>query len=548
MSNHIKHLGEVFEHSVENFGDKLALKKGDTQYTYRQLKAAVIKVKNYLLSLGLKKGEKFAVLGENRPEWAIGYLGIVRAGLVVVPVDRLLSEAEILHILRESDAKGVIASEDYLDKIETVQQELRTIKHVIPMNTLDTLPPKKDIAVEAIDPDALAVLIFTSGTTGTSKAVMLSHNNILENLKSIDGIIEVKEKDTLVSIIPMHHTFEGTAGFILPLYKGAAVYYPLSIKPKDLLATMKEAQVTCLIAVPLLFEKFLGAVHRKVAAAPLPTKVLFGAISGIGSVVKFLRKPLFARVRNEMGLGNLRIACAGGAALTEKVAKGLKLLAIPIIQGYGLTETAPVISVSPLEKPKVASVGLPIPRVEVKISEPDDNGIGEIIVRGPNVMLGYYKNKKATDEILKKGWLYTGDLGWIDDDGYLYITGRKKSLIVTQTGKNVYPEELEEKIVKSQWVSEVLVIPRIDPETKKEKICALVFPDYELLEQYSIAKDITLTEDDVNSIVKDVIHEVNADLPDYKKITEFEIREEEFPKTTTKKIKRHLFIERGMRV
>lgn len=548
MSKDIKYLGEVFEHSVENFGDKLALKKGGTQYTYRQLKAAVIKVKNYLLSLGLKKGDTFAVFGENRPEWAIGYLGIVRAGFVVVPVDRLLSEAEILHILRESDAKGVIASENYFDKIETVQQELPSIKHVIPMDKLKGLPEKEEVAVEGIDPDSLAVLIFTSGTTGTSKAVMLSHNNILENLKSVDGIIEVNEKDTLVSIIPMHHTFEGTAGFILPLYKGAAVYYPPSIKPKDLLATMKEAQVTCLIAVPLLFEKFLGAVHRKVAAAPIPTRIMFGAISGIGSVVKFLRKPLFARVRKEMGLGNIRIACAGGAALTEKVAKGLKLLAIPIIQGYGLTETAPVISVSPLEKPKVASVGLPVPGVEVKIHEPDENGIGEIIVRGPNIMLGYYKNQKATDEILKDAWLYTGDLGWLDDEGYIYITGRKKSLIVTQTGKNIYPEELEAKIIKSQWVSEVLVIPRIDPETKKERICALIFPDYDLLEQYSIAKDITLSEEDVNSMIKRVVREANEMLPDYKKITEFEIREEEFPKTTTKKIKRHLFIERGMRV
>ncbi len=548
MSEDIKHLGEVFKQSVKNFPDKLALKKEDTKYTYRQLEAAVIKVKNYLLSLGLKKGEKFGVFGENRPEWAIGYLGIVRAGFVVVPVDRLLSEAEMLHILRESEAKGVISSENYLDKVETVQQELPSIKHVIPMNTLKDLPDEKEVPVEDIDPDGLAVLIFTSGTTGTSKAVMLSHNNILENLKSVDGIIEIHENDTLVSIIPMHHTFEGTAGFILPLYKGAAVYYPPSIKPKDLLATMKEAQVTCLIAVPLLFEKFLGAVHRKVAAAPIPTRIMFGAISGIGSVMKFLRKPLFARVRREMGLGNLRIACAGGAALTTKVAHGLELLALPIIQGYGLTETAPVISVSPLEKPKVASVGVPIPGVEVKIHEADENGIGEIIVRGPNVMLGYYKNKKATDEVLKDGWLYTGDLGWIDDDGYLYITGRKKSLIVTQTGKNIYPEELEAKVIKSQWVSEVLVIPRIDPETRKEKICALIFPDYELLEQYSIAKDITLSEEDVNSMIKDVVRQANEELPDYKKITEYEIREEEFPKTTTKKIKRHLFIERGVRV
>lgn len=548
MDKRIETLGEVFEYAVKKFPDRLALKKGDLTFTYMQLKAEVIKLKNYLLGLDLKRGDKFAVLGENRPEWAIGYLSIVRAGLVVVPIDRLLSSAEILHILRSSEAKGVIVSENYIDCIEDVRTELSDFRHIIQMDETKDLKPAKDIPVEKIDPDSLAVLIFTSGTTGTSKAVMLSHNNIISNLISIDKIISVNENDTLVSIIPMHHTFEGTAGFIYPLYEGAAVYYPPSLKPKDLLATMKEANVSCLIAVPLLFEKFLAAVHRKIAAAPIPTKIMFNAISGIGSVFKFLRKPLFAKVRNEMGLGNLRIACAGGAALTEKVAQGLKLFAIPIIQGYGLTETSPVVSVSPLEKPKTASVGIPIPGVEVKIEKPGKDGIGEIIVRGPNVMLGYYKNENATREIIKDGWLYTGDLGFMDDDGYLYITGRKKSLIVTQTGKNIYPEELEEKIIKSQWVKEVLVVPRIDAKTKKESICALIFPDYELLEEYSISSEITMEKEDVEAIYKEVIREVNEGLPAYKKITQFEVREEEFPKTTTQKIKRHMFIERGIKV
>ncbi len=548
MDDTIKYLGEVFESSVKKFPNKLALKKGDIEYTYSQLKAEVIKLKNHLLGLGLKRGDTFAVFGENRPEWAIAYLAIVRAGLVVVPVDRMLSEAEILHVLRHSDAKGIIASESYLDTIEGVKAKLHVLKYVIPMNTINKLKPIQDISAGEIDPDSLAVLIFTSGTTGTSKAVMLSHSNIISNLKSVDKVIQINENDTLVSIIPMHHTFEGTAGFLYPLYEGAAIYYPESLKPKDLLATMKEANVTCLIAVPLLFEKFLGAVHKKVGSAALPTKIMFSAISGIGSLVKFLRKPLFAKVRREMGLGNLRIACAGGAALTEKVASGLKLFAIPIIQGYGLTETAPVISVSPLERPKTESVGIPIPGVEVKINEPDKKGVGEILVRGPNVMLGYYNNKEATDEIVKDGWLYTGDLGWLDDEGYLYITGRKKSIIVTQTGKNIYPEELEEKLIKSQWIQEVLVVPRIDPKTKKESILAMIFPDYELLEQYSIAKGVTLSEQDVESLFKDEIKKANVGLPAYKKITQFEIREEEFPKTTTKKIKRHLFIERGVKV
>ncbi|KPK64647.1 hypothetical protein AMJ83_00090 [candidate division WOR_3 bacterium SM23_42] len=548
MNKEIHLLGDVFERSVSNFPDKLALKKGDTTYTYRQLKAEVVKLKNHLLELGLKKGDKFAVMGENSPEWAISYLGIVRAGLVCVPVDRLSQDAEIIHILTQSEAKGIIVSESYLEKIDDLKGELKNIKWVISMAGIKKLSPKKDYPVTDIDPKGLAVLIFTSGTTGTSKAVMLSHYNIMCNMKSVERFIEINEKDSLCSIIPMHHTFEGTAGFLFPLFRGASIYYPASLKPTDILATMKESKVTCLIAVPLLFEKFVGAVYRKVASAPLSTKVMFNAISGIGSVIPFLRKPLFARVRREMGLGHLRIACAGGAALTEKVAKALQLLAIPILQGYGLTETSPVLSVSPLEKPKVKSVGVPIPDVEIKVADPDENGIGEIIARGPNIMLGYYKNEKATNEVLKDGWLYTGDLGYTDEEGYVYITGRKKSLIVTQTGKNVQPEEIEAKLIKSEWVKEVLVIPRIDQETKKEQICALIFPDYERLEQHSQEKGITMSETDIENMYKELVREVNEDLPIYKKVTEFEIRDEEFPKTTTQKIKRHLFIERGVRV
>lgn len=548
MSDEIKLLGEIFEKSVKNFPNKLALKKEDTAYTYAQLKDEVIKLKNYLLGMRLKKGDKFAVFGENRPEWAISYLAIVRAGLICVPVDRMSSDAEIIHIMRQSETKGVFCADNCIDKIEEVKPELGNLKYIIPMEDIKKLKATKSYPDPEVDPHSLAVLIFTSGTTGTSKAVMLSHTNIVSNLESIDRLIVVNEKDTLVSIIPMHHTFEGTAGFLLPLYKGAAVYYPASLKPKDIVATMKEAHVSCLIAVPLLFEKFLGAVYRKVAAASIPTKVIFNTLSGIGSVFKFLRKPLFGKVRREMGLGNIRIACAGGAALTEKVARGLELLALPIIQGYGLTETSPVVSVSPLEKPKVASVGVPIPGVEVKIDKPGEGGIGEILIRGPNVMLGYYKNQKATDEVLKDGWFHTGDLGHMDEEGYLYITGRIKSIIVTQTGKNIYPEEIEEKLVKSQWINEVLVIPRIDPDTKKELICALIFPNYELLEEYSASKGVTLSEEDVEIMFKEEVRKVNDLLPAYKRITKFEIREEEFPKTTTKKIKRHLFIDRGIKV
>jgi len=548
MNKEIKLLGEIFEKSARNSPNKLALKKGDTEYTYAQLKDAVIKLKNYLLGLGLNLGDKFSVIGENGPQWAIGYLAIVRAGLVCVPLDPMLKEGEIIHVLRESEARGILSSENHIYKIESVKDELKNLKWIIPLNNIKELDVREDIPSGQIDPDSLAVLIFTSGTTGTSKAVMLSHSNIISNIKSIAPVIILDQHDTMVSIIPMHHTFEGTCGFLYPLYCGAAVYYPPSLKPNDLQATMKSARVTCLVAVPLLFEKFLRAVHKKVAHSPVPTKILFNTISGIGSLFKSLRKPLFARVRREMGLENIKVAIAGGAALPAKVAKGLELFGIPILQGYGLTESSPVISVNPPENPKNDSVGPPIPDVQVRINDPDTSGIGEIVVRGPNVMLGYYRNKQATDEVLRDGWLYTGDLGHIDKDGYLCVIGRMKSIIVTPTGKNIYPEELEEKLIKSEWIEEVLVLPRINPKTKKEEICAIIYPNYQLLEHHSISKGITLSEQDIRSIYKDEVKRCNENLPAYKKINRFEIREEEFPKTTTKKIKRHLFIERGIRV
>ncbi len=548
MTDHVRTLGEIFENSVRDYPDKMALRKAENEYTYRDLKRVVQNMKDHLLDLGLKPGDRFGIIGENRPEWAISYLAICRAGLISVPLDPMLGEGEIIHILRESGAHGVFTSEGQRYKIDAIRHELKHFKWVIPMNDIRNLVSEREHPDPPCDPHGLAVLIFTSGTTGTSKAVMLSHENILSNIRAAIEVIQVKAEDRFVSIIPMHHTFEGTVGFLLALFTGASVHYPASLKPVDLVGTMKQAGVTLMVAVPILFEKLLNGVQRKIASAPVPTKVLFSTISGISSILPFLRKPLFAKVRREMGLDRLRIAVSGGAALPERVAVGLTALGIPIIQGYGLTESAPVLTVNPLERPKHASVGKSLPNVEVVIHEPDTNGIGELIARGPNVMMGYYNNQEATDDVIRNDWLYTGDLGYQDRDGYFYITGRRKSLIVTQTGKNIYPEELEEKLIKSPWIKEVLVVPRVEPKTKKEEVCALIFPDYEKLEQYSIAKNITMNEFEVQQIFKNEVRRVNEDLPVYKKITQFEIREEEFPKTTTLKIKRHMFIDRGIKV
>jgi len=542
-------IGEMLSLSAERMPDKTALRarraSGFFEITYRELDMKTEVLASELHELGCRPSDRIAVIGENRPEWAIAYLAIHKGAFVAVPLDPALKEAEIKHILNDAEVKTVIAAGSFADMLSEIKRDLPHLKFIISMENLDAvLKTKKPVAKHlAANPalDDLAVLIYTSGTTGSSKGVMLSHRNIISNVDSVYRFIDFDHRDNFLSILPLHHTFETTCGFLLPLYNNATITYSPSLKSKDIIATMRETGVTALLGVPLLFEKFHEGVRRNVKNSPVFKKVFFNIFYRISSAFRPASGPLFRSVREQLGMGKMRYVISGGAALPLRVSSFFETLGVPILQGYGLTESAPVLTVNPPERFRNQSVGKPVPDVKIAINEPDEQGIGEIIASGPNIMLGYYRNELATNAVLRDGWLFTGDLGWIDKEGYLHIAGRKKSVIVTAGGKNVYPEEVETVLLASPFIKETVVLPRVDPETKKEEVYAIVHPDYEKIDELARQERRVFEEPDVEKLVREEIHKQCDGIAEYKRVKSFRIREEEFPKTTTKKIKRYIF-------
>ncbi len=556
---------EMIRRSGEKFKDKIALKieRKDLKetLTYQEMIEKVSLFARGIKKLGFGKNSKIALIGENRPSWAIAYLGIQWTGAVVVPLDPQLKSPEIKHILIDSESEALVYSKMYEEVITEAVKGLKNIKLLICMDKVeektkkiiwmeDVIQNGKEVSYFPPQPslDDLSVLIYTSGTTGQSKGVMLSHRNIASNINSMYQAVYFDEKDRFISILPLHHTFEATCGFLAPLVAGCEIIYTPSLKSKEILDTMKKHKVTLMLGVPLLFEKIVLGIKRNVKEASAIKKTLFKTFYGLSKIIKPVSKlpgkVLFKGVRGAIGFENLRLVVSGGAALPRWVSDFLENIGVNILQGYGLTESSPVLTVNRAEKPKNESVGPPVPDVEIKIDSPDENGVGEICAKGPNIMLGYYKNKKATQEVLKDGWLYTGDLGWIDKEGYLYITGRKKNLIVTAAGKNVYPEEIEEKLLESPYIKEVLVIGKENPVTGREEVHAIIHPDYEEIDKMKP----DATEEEITELLKEEIKKYTKELADYKRVKSFEIREEEFPKTTTKKIKRYLFIKKPVKI
>ncbi|OQX56437.1 MAG: hypothetical protein B5M53_01405 [Candidatus Cloacimonas sp. 4484_209] len=451
-------LPEMVKRNAELYADKIALQirrgSGFEKITYAELFEKVRAIAAALMSIGVKDGEKAGVIGENRPEWAISYLSIVFAGGVVVPIDPQLKYREIGHILMLSGTKVVFCSEKYISVLQQCKETTGLPETIIIMETtskeglftLDDfikkgkeliakglyLPDTNKIGLE----DTLAI-IFTSGTTGKSKGVILSQRNIMFDVIASSKVVNVQENDNFISILPLHHTFEATAGFILPLYKGVTITYASSLKSRDIIADIKDSNATIMLGVPLLFEKMLKGLQKGISEQKF---IVRSFINTNLAIVRSLRKllgsepgrVLFSSLRQKAGLGSLRLLISGGAALPLWVSNGFRELGFNLVQGYGLTETSPVTNVNPIDKVKEASIGPPIPGIEMKIVNPDESGVGEVVVKGPIVMKGYFKDEEETNKVLKNGWLYTGDFGRVDEDGYFYITGRKKSVIVSQ--------------------------------------------------------------------------------------------------------------------
>jgi long-chain acyl-CoA synthetase len=552
---------ELLHRSVRLFGDQMALHAHDGKkfqgITYSELGERTKSFARGLIEMGLKKGESVALVSENRPEWGIAYLGILVASGVTVPLDSALKASELKHILRESKAKMVVASSRYVSDMEEAVAEIGSLERVISMDNEErenVIPFHKMIdrgresSRESSHPDEhdLASLIFTSGTTGSSKGVMLTHRNIVSDIWGIFQILDIYTEDNFLSVLPLHHTFECTCGFLVPLAAGAGIFYARSLKSKQLIEDIKKTKATLLVGVPLLFEKMLNSLRKGIKKKSPVTRTLFQtslSLSGTGRKIFGLNlgKVLFKGLREKAGLSSLRLIVCGGAPLSPEIPEFFDLLGIRFLQGYGLTETSPVLTVNPFNRPKYSSVGPAIAGAEIKIIEPDQNGIGEIAARGEMVMKGYFRNEEATAETFKEDWFLTGDSGWKDKDGYFYVTGRKKDMIVTRAGKNIYPEELEYQLNKSPFILESLVLGRRVGKGKGEEPYAIIVPDYEYFDQVAEQEKTEFDEKRIEQTIKEEISKWCSHVADYKRIKGFEIREEEFEKTSTRKIKRYLF-------
>jgi long-chain acyl-CoA synthetase len=558
----VRDLKTLIDESAQLYGSREAFLVKDTPggryraIKYQQFKADIDALGTGLMALGLC-GKKIAVIGENRYEWVVSYLATVNGNSVIVPLDRELPVGELRHLLEKSGVSAVIYSGKVEIAIEEAARDLSSLDYTISMDA-DTdrgqnlslkllmakgrklLSEEKRFFVDAvIDPDKLAIILFTSGTTGLAKGVMLTHRNICANLMGVSQFIKLGGEDTTLSILPIHHTYEFTGDIMTSIYQGACVAFCEGLK--YIVKNMAEARATILVGVPLIFESMHKKVWRKAESTGKAEK-LRQAVN-ISKTLNMLNikaaRKLFKSVHEALG-GNARMFIVGAAATDPGVIEDFNAMGITMFQGYGMTECAPLISVNKDRYYKAASVGLPIPGTQVKIVDQDENGIGEILCKSDSVMMGYYENPEETAKVLKDGWLYTGDYGYFDKDGFLYISGRKKNVIVTKNGKNIFPEEVEFYLNKSDYISEVVVWGLDEAETGETIVCAEIVPDFEFIEQ----ELGNLSDEAVRDLIGKAVDAANEKMSVYKRVKRFELRRTEFEKTTTKKIKRHTAVAR----
>jgi len=543
--------------SARVYGDKLALEDLKEypipRLTYSSLLRHILKLGSALRALGVKERSHIAVIGENRVQWSLSYLTCMCFNYVVVPVDRALTSNEILNILHESDATAVIYSDAFEPLLRESRASMRKLKLYINMDIpnrkdktlsmVELIERSKGCAVEQlprVNPEDLAEIIFTSGSLGRAKGVMLSQKNLAENLMAMTKMIKITSEDRFLGVLPIHHTYACTCGFLCPMFMGSSVHFAQSLK--TIVDDLQRVHATILLAVPLLYDKMFKRVYKGIQEKKL-TSLIVGPLIKAGAVAeaigwKSFRRTVFKEIHERFG-GSVRLFIAGGAAQDPMVAKGLREFGFCFVQGYGLTETAPILTLNRLENFKDESAGLTLPGVTLRIAEPDHLGVGEIWAKGANVMLGYYKNESATASVFEDGWFKTGDLGLIDGEGFLHIMGRMKNVIISKSGENVYPEELEDLLNRSPFVMESMVYGEDDPR-QGEIIAAQVVVDAEAFIELSETRGKEITSDLMKSVIGDEIAVVNKSVPAFKQIRKFYIRDREFEKTTTQKVKRFL--------
>jgi long-chain acyl-CoA synthetase len=557
-----KSLVDVLRQSCELFGDQTFMSSfHDGKFIdlkFKEFGDKATRIGKGFAAIGLKKDDKVAILSENRPEWGASYMGVVTAGGVNVPLDALLKMSAWSHIIRTSGSKALVVSKNFLPEFELAFSDLPELKYVICMDEVESGNRAISLydleakgtgftgALPEIKPSDLAAILYTSGTTGQAKGVMLSHENIVSDIDGILATIGIQDKDIFLSVLPIHHTFECTGGFLTPLAAGAGITYARGLASKLILEDIKNNKCTILLGVPLLFEKMHAGIFKAISKKPPLTRAIFQLSYRTSKLLSTLLKTdsgkaIFKSLRDKAGLSSLRILVTGGAPMPPDISRDFNLLGFRFIQGYGLSESAPVLTLNPLNKYKDASIGLPVPGAEIKIIDTDSRGIGQLVAKGPMVMKGYYNNPEATAEVLKDGWLYTGDSGWVDGDGYFYIAGRVKSVIVTPAGKNVYPEEIEFVLNKSLYILESLVLGRQLEGTRGEEIEAIVVPDHDYFNNLGAESGRNFSSEDIEKTIKTEVQQLSSGLAEFKKVKYVQIRDEEFEKTSTRKIKRYLF-------
>ncbi len=531
--------------SAEKYGDRPAMgMSGDDAYlTYGQLAE---KVRECAVILGkVEPGEPIGLLLENRPAWCKAYLAILARGGVVVPVDSLLKPDELSRVFVESGIKRILVSQKFLDVAEEVNNALDSKIEIINMQAL---PPADTTDFEPHfneNPDSQAVLIFTSGTTSKSKKVILTHKNILSDIDGINRRLKIYPEDRFLSVLPLHHTFEATVGFLLPMSNGCAVYYVKALNSREILGGIKKHQVTIFVSVPLLYEKLYHGILNGVKKAPASRRAMFKVSMSIAKSIYSMvgvspGKKLFAHLREKAGMQSIRLLVSGGAPLPVEICKSFYLLGFDFLEGYGLTETSPVLTVNLPEKSKFGSVGTPLDNVKIKIDQPNDKGVGEVLAQGPMITPGYQDNPEETAKLLRDGWLYTGDLGLIDEDGYLHIMGRQKNLIVSAAGKNIYPEEIETQLIGSPFIMEAMIWGK-EAANGREEVAAMIYPDFDALAEHLGKSAEDITDDEIKATIDPEIKAICGRMADFKRIKHIAYLREELEKTSSKKIKRYKY-------
>ncbi|HEX8561186.1 MAG TPA: AMP-binding protein [Pyrinomonadaceae bacterium] len=537
---------ELFETSAKRFSTRVAMRierdGQQEQYTYADIQELATRAAAFLAAQGVRPADRVLLVSHNAPEWGISYFGVLKAGATCVPVDPESQTDELLNFIRASGATGVIIGEKADEQRPDLQEKLiaaglatRLWRYREVFELTDERSEGERVALlpQKVSPNTVASLIFTSGTTGQPKGVMLSHKNLTNMVSMLSSVFEMDTADGILSVLPLYHTFEFSTGFLTPLSRGTQITYLPDLNGEELARAIRNGHVTGMVGVPALWE----LLHRRIMSRLRERGEWVG--SAAEALIKFnsrlrdktplnLGSVIFRPIHSGLG-GRIRYLISGGSALNEKIKRDMHGLGFTILEGYGLTEASPVLTVTrPQNALNAASVGRPLPGVELRISDPDASGIGEVIARGPNVMLGYYQNEQATQSAIVGRWLHTGDLGRLDEDGNLYLVGRSKEIIVDTNGKNVYPDEVEELYKDSPYVKEIGVVGL--PDGIGEKVAALVVPDYD--------HDIGLRRDEVQRRVENHFREVSSSLPFYKRVKSLYFADDELPRTATRKVKR----------